>query len=411
MKNIEVGVSESFMEYLIDWDHEEYFIYGGYGSGKSDTTALKLLKLSFEESRIILVSRKVYATLQDSCYRLLKQVAARYQMDMFLEYKTSPLYIKNRLTGSEFIFKGLDKSEKLKSLPEVSVAWMEECSEFSYDDYMEIRGRLRHPTQSIHRLLTTNPISKSSWIYNHFFLNKKIDKSKIFIHHSTCDDNPFLPQSYIDNLDELKHTDPILYRIARKGEFGTDGIRVLQNVVSVPHDEVTEAINNIHEPLLNAGMDFGFTTSYNALIRNAVDHENGILYIYYEYYKNHMTDDKTSEEISEFKETGELIYADSAEPKTIAFYQQEGFNMYSCTKFPGSRLQNTKKVQRFKKIIVSDQCPKCYEELKDLVFKKDKNGNIVPDQFNIDPHSFSAIWYSLDDYEVSSLKGDDITFL
>ena len=411
MSSINVGVSESFMEYLLDWNHEEYFIYGGYGSGKSDTTALKLLKLSFEESRIILVTRKVYATLQDSCYRLLKQVAARYQMDMFLEYKTSPLYIKNKITGSEFIFKGLDKSEKLKSLPEVSVAWMEECSEFSYDDYMEIRGRLRHPTQSIHRLLTTNPISKSSWIYNHYFLNDRIDKSKIFIHHSTCDDNPFLPQSYIDNLDELQYTDPILYRIARQGEFGTDGVRVLQNVEQWEHEKVNEAINKIYDPLMVAGMDFGFSESYNALMRCAVDHEEKILYIYYEYYKRGMTDVQTVEDIRDFEETGELIYGDSAEPKTIAFYQQENINMVACKKFPGSRLQNTKKMQRFKKIVISDKCPNCYEELSDLVFKKDKNGNIIPDKFNIDPHSFSALWYALDDYEVSSLKGDEIIII
>ena len=33
----------------------------------------------------------------------------------------------------------------------------------------------------------------------------KIDKRKISILHSTCDDNPYLPQSYIDNLDELQY--------------------------------------------------------------------------------------------------------------------------------------------------------------------------------------------------------------
>jgi phage terminase large subunit len=408
MKGINVGISESFIDYLLDWNHEEYFIYGGYGSGKSDTTALKLLKLSFEDERLILVTRKVYGTLKDSCYRLLKQVAQRYQMDMFLEYRVSPLYIRNKITGTEFIFKGLDDKEKLKSLPNVSVAWLEECSEFTYDDYQEIRGRLRHPTKSVHRLLTTNPISKSSWIYNHFFKNEKIDRSKIYTHHSTCDDNPFLPSSYVATLDELKHTDEILYRIARLGEFGTDGARVLQNVESWEHSKVLEAISKIYDPLDFAGMDFGFSESYNALIRFTVDSEEKILYITYEYYIRGLTDVQTAIEIKDFYDTGELITADSAEPKTIAFYQQEGFNMRPCKKFPGSRLQNTKKMQRFKKIIISDQCPNCYEELKDLVFKKDRNGNVLPDQFNIDPHSFSAIWYGLDDYEVSSLKGDDI---
>ena len=329
-------------------------------------------------------------------------------MESFFEIRKSPLYIKNKITGSEFIFKGLDDKEKLKSLPNVSIAWMEECSEFSYDDYKEIRGRLRSHEHSIHRILTTNPISKSSWIYDHFFKNEKIDHNKIYMHHSTCDDNPFLPQSYIDNLDELQHVDPILYRIARLGEFGTDGERVLRCVELTGYEKGMKAINLIRNPIYNAVMDFGYATSYNSLVRTCIDNENNYLYIYYEYYDNHKTDDITVEDIREFEKTGELIYGDSAEPKTIAYYQQCGFNMYPCTKFPGSRLQNTKKIQRFKKVIILDNCPNTYEELNDLVFAKDKNGHIIPDKFNIDPHSFSAIWYALDDYQVCDFKVYDI---
>lgn len=74
-------------------------------------------------------------------------------------------------------------------------------------------------------------------------------------------------------------------------------------------------------------------------------------------------------------------------------------------KGPGSRLQNTKKVKRFKRIICSEACPDVIRELKNLTFAKDKNGKIIEDEFNIDPHTFSAIWYGLDDYEVASLKG------
>jgi phage terminase large subunit len=49
--------------------------------------------------------------------------------------------------------------------------------------------------------------------------------------------------------------------------------------------------------------------------------------------------------------------------------------------------------------------------LKFLTYKLDKNGNIIPDEFKIDPHTFSAIWYGLDGYEVSDLKGGAVTFL
>ncbi|MBZ1195105.1 terminase large subunit, partial [Clostridioides difficile] len=44
------------------------------------------------------------------------------------------------------------------------------------------------------------------------------------------------------------------------------------------------------------------------------------------------------------------------------------------------------------------------KELKNLTYATDKNGNLIYDEFNIDPHTFSAIWYALDGYEVSDIK-------
>ena len=38
----------------------------------------------------------------------------------------------------------------------------------------------------------------------------------------------------------------------------------------------------------------------------------------------------------------------------------------------------------------------------------DKDGNIIEDEFNSDPHTLSAIWYALDDYEVEDLKGENL---
>jgi phage terminase large subunit len=269
-------------------------------------------------------------------------------------------------------------------------------------------------------ILSTNPVSKDNWTYKHFFKDEQnnrfiLDDEELYekrtiitndtyYHHSTADDNLFLPESYIEQLDELKDYDPDLYRIARKGHFGVNGVKVLPQFEVAPHDEVMEAIRRIPNPIKRVGMDFGFETSYNAIIRMVVDPNKQYLYIYWEYYKNKMTDDQTAEEIKEFKETGELIRADSAEPKTIQFYKQNGFNMRAAKKFQGSRLQYTRKVKRFKKIICSDQCKNTIRELKNLTYKKDKNDEIIPDEFNIDPHTLSAIWYGLDDYEVSDLK-------
>ena len=101
----------------------------------------------------------------------------------------------------------------------------------------------------------------------------------------------------------------------------------------------------------------------------------------------------------------QYIIADSAEPKTIHFYALEGFKMVPCHKFEGSRLANTKKVKRFKRIICSTNCPNARRELSTLTYAKDKKTDrLIPDEFNIDPHTFSAIWYALDNYFVADVK-------
>lgn len=284
-------------------------------------------------------------------------------------------------------------------------------------------GRLRHPTLDLHMILSTNPVSESNWSFKHFFKDAKskllvLDDQELYkrrtmvvgntyYHHSTADDNLFLPESYVEQLDELKGFDPDLYRIARKGQFGVTGIRVLPQFVTKPHEEVMKEIATIRRPLRRTGMDFGFTTSYNALVRMVVDREKQILYIFEEYYKNRQTDDVTVQELQHLKR--ENITADHAEPKTIAYFKKSGFRMEGAKKGAGSRLQSTKKVKRFKQIICSDACPNTIYELEDLTFKVDKHDEVVEDDFSIDPHTLSAIWYGLDDYEVADIKGSSLT--
>ena len=62
--------------------------------------------------------------------------------------------------------------------------------------------------------------------------------------------------------------------------------------------------------------------------------------------------------------------------------------MYGAKKYIGSRLQNTKKMKRFNKIVCSPRCKNTIRELKDLTYKKDSRGNAIYDEFNIDPHTF-----------------------
>lgn len=438
MASATMNVSPSFDNFIFDWDYEKYLVLGGYGSGKSHSIVQKIILKLYEEKRKACVIRQVYDTHKESTFDLLKTVLD--DMGLLAEegvrkhkrkvcWKVSPLEFKFP-NGSRIIFKGMDDTEKIKSLNGVSIVWIEECSEISQAAYLELLGRIRTPGKSMHFILSCNPVGKFNWVYQTFFkktnedgteeivLNdellyerKTVVKNKVYYHHSTCNDNPFLPIEYIRRLDEMKKYDKPLWLVAKLGRFGATGLRVLPQFEVMDYKLVNQAVTTIEEKFHRTGMDFGFETSYNAVVKLAIDDKNKWLYIYDEYYKNKMTDDKTAIDLVEWDNTikDRLIKADCAEPKAIQYYKQEGFKMRPCKKLAdrkteGSRIANTKKCKRFVRIICSSKCANTIKELKDLTYKKNKDGSLNYGQFDIDPHTFSAIWYALDDYTVANVK-------
>lgn len=399
--NIEKEVNPHFEDFLFNWEYKFYFLVGGYGSSKSYHVALKIVLKLLEEKRTVLVVREVYDTIRDSCFALFDEIIEELGLAGRVKCVTSPMQIRFP-NGSKIIFRGMDKPTKLKSIHNISIVWLEECSEIKYEGFKELIGRLRHPTLQLFMILSTNPVGKRNWSFKHFFTMAKVDdkflyKKRIlavgntYYHHSVADDNFFLPKSYIEQLDEMKTYDPDLYRVARLGQFGVNGKLVLPQFTVQPHARVMKIVDDIPSRYLRVGMDFGFEDSYNAVVRMAIDPDKKYLYIYWEYYKNHMTDDETADDLEEFVETKEKIRAESAEPKAIAYFRKRGFKMVATHKNQGtrhSRIDNTRKVKRFKKIICSDQCIHCIEELKDLTYAVDKSGEIIPDEFSLDAHTF-----------------------
>lgn len=439
-------VSPAFEDFIFNWDYEQYLLLGGYGSGKSYHTAFKIILKLLEEKRKALVVRQVYDTIQESCYDLFCEILDemglltsspyeyRKNRNLVLALK-SPLRF-NFHNGSKIIFKGLDKPEKVKSINNVSIVWLEECSEINFMAYEELLGRIRTPHVSMHFILSCNPVGKENWVYKHFFRDldedgddvvildenklyekKCVVKNGVYYHHSLPTDNPWLPWQYLKRLDGLQKFDNHLYMVARWGRFGATGTRVLpQLMVATDARKFVKAVQDLGPANYYYGFDFGFEESYNAVVSMAVDTKRGYLYIFDEIYINHVTDDKMAnlDEMQDLKQRlldynadgyGKQIVADNEDPKAISYYRQQGFPIRACrNKFAGSRLSNTRKIKRFRKIIVSPKCKNTIRELKDLTYKKDPKGNVVYDQFNIDPHTFSAIWYGLDNVTVADVK-------
>lgn len=426
---VDKKISPIYYEFMTDWFYKTYLLVGGYGSGKSYHIALKILLKLIQEKRKAMVVREVYDTIGDSCFSLLCEILddlGLYTDDVSAWRRNSTLALCTRSpyritfhNGSSIIFKGMDKPSKLKSINGVSIVWLEECSEIKYDGYKELLGRIRTPGVSLHFILSCNPIGKENWVYRHFF--KRLDdegnestilddeelyKKKFIVlgdtyyMHTTPDDNIFLPKEYIRTLDKMREYDPVLWRVARLGQFGANGTLVLPQLVVAESASIFKAsIAALGDKNKYFGFDFGFEDSYNAVISMAVDSVHSVLYVYDEIYINHVTDSsmaalpemqKLKMRLDNMYESGcnKIIVADNEDPKAIEYYRQCGFRIRACrNKFAGSRLSNTRKIKRFNRIVISPKCTNTIRELKDLTYAKDSKGNVIYDQFNIDPHT------------------------
>ena len=128
-------------------DNRYLVFYGGAGSGKSYFIAQRyIVKLLECKTCNLLVVRAYANTNRISTYSLLKQVIGKWNLEKYFKCYDSEPKIRCTLNGNTVIFKGLDDSEKLKSVTfpkgELTDIWAEEASEItSEQDFNQLDVR------------------------------------------------------------------------------------------------------------------------------------------------------------------------------------------------------------------------------------------------------------------------------
>ena len=161
--------NEAYIPYLKNQTRYEIF-YGGAGSGKSYFIAQRiLLDIMQNKNQKVIVARKVARTNRHSTYALLRSLIYKWNLDKFFRVNKSELEI-TFVNGSQIIFSGLDDAEKLKSIANITGIWVEEASEITEEDFMQLDLRLRGGSDKPNWfVLSFNPISQLSWLKAHFF--------------------------------------------------------------------------------------------------------------------------------------------------------------------------------------------------------------------------------------------------
>jgi phage terminase large subunit len=259
----------------MDYSKRYECYYGGAGSGKSVFIGQKLVAKACKYVRKVLVIRKYGTTLNDSVFQLIRDQLKKWHLieHCKINFSTYTITLPN---GSMFLFKGLDDSEKIKSITDITDIWVEEATEITEDDFTQLDLRLRALADDLQLICSFNPVSKANWVYKKWFDPKTIvDFAVTMILKTTYKDNRFLPASYIKALEEKMYSNPVYYKVYALGEFAVAEGLVITNWTKEDFNYMELAQTLDHR----TGMDLGFTDP-SAVIDSLYDKDNKTIYIF-----------------------------------------------------------------------------------------------------------------------------------
>ncbi|MEG2521267.1 MAG: PBSX family phage terminase large subunit [Anaerovoracaceae bacterium] len=381
-------------------------VKGSRASKKSKTTALYFIyNLMKYPGANLLVVRKVFRTIADSCYKELQWATDRLGVSHLWEFKTSPLEATYIPTGQKIYFRGFDDPLKITSITvktgSLCWVWVEEAYEIMHESDFDmlnesVRGVV--PDGLFKQFtLTFNPWNEHHWIKEKFFDTE--DDSDILAITTNYMCNEWLDESDFKMFETMKEKNPRRYQVAGLGEWG-----IVDGLVFENWEEKSFDLNPDLESAF--GLDFGYTNDPSALFCGQVDKKNKIIYVFDEMYKKGMSNEKIHEAITKMGYSKEKITADSSEPKSIARLRELGIiRIKRARKGKDSISNGIDNIQDYK-IIIHPRCVNFITEISNYAWEKDKFGkktNRPIDDFN---HMMDAMRYALEDV----VKGDKFSF-
>lgn len=397
IKPFEIMVSESF--YPLLERQERYLVFcGGGGSGKSEFIGRKIFyRCMLEGNHKVLVLRKVRVTCRESVIAVMKSILDEAEIK-YKENKTDRILVFYNTRGqrNELHFDGLDESEKIKSIKGVTMIWMEETTEFTEKDFMQIDLRLRGKTSHYKQImLSFNPDEAvAPWLKEMFFEDENVKTGTgkyedSYIHHSTIDDNPILSEQleYRRILDRIK--DPVYRAIYRRGIWAlARGIIFDWDVVPLPTKD-----RDWYDDIFYGG-DFGYSVDPAALVE--IFRKADEFWVREVIYEKGLTNIRLAKKMVEDESIDHENYSywDSAEPKSIDELYDLGVNAMAALKGADS-VRASIDFLKSMTIHIVEGSENLKSERKTYKWQEDKEGNSLNKPVDFKNHAIDATRYGI----------------
>lgn len=372
-------------------------VKGARASGKSTAGGFKVVHDIIKYPWLNwLVIRQYQTTQKDSTFSNLKQIITALGLERLFKFTVSPLEITYLPNGTKIYFKGADDPLKLTSITpavgKIARVWWEEAYELkSEDDFDKVDKSIRGilPEGGFYQhLLTFNPWSDRHWLKREFF-DEETRKTNTLAFTTTYKNNAFLDDDFIEMMEEMKVRNPERARVVVYGDWG-----IAEGLVFDGKFELEDFNPDDIQGRLVMGLDFGFTHDPTAFVKAKVVGSD--IYVFDGFYQQGLLNDQIARQVAQHGGTMGSVYADSAEPRTIAELRTRGLSrIIPAGKGKDSLVQRTEFMKQYT-YHIHPSVSWLADEMSTYVYKKDKFDKQTNVPVDGDDHAIQALGYALE---------------
>ena len=335
-------------------------LQGGTRSGKSYSAVQYTIVKALEESGLMIsIVRKSFPSLRISALRDFKEIMK--SLDIWDEDKwkasENTYFFDN---GSMIEFLSVQDSERRKGTKR-DILLIDEANELDYEDYFQLFIRTTEKT-----ILCYNPSFPPQ---THWITQQVHSHPESSVKISTYNDNPFLEDSIVTEIERLKTTSPSYWTIYGTGEFGMVEGLVFDNF------SITDTIEEDAE-LMGYGLDFGFTADETSLIALWKGKEG--IYLDEIFYMRGLLMNEIGNLIRGVYEVEgkAVVIADSSEPRGIEEIFRMGINIKPAVKGKDSIIAGID-IMKQHHIFITKRSKNLIDEFYSYQWMKDKADNLT----------------------------------
>ena len=295
----------------------------------------------------------------------------RYKSDNFnkstLKYTFS--------NGSYIEFFSADQPDRLRGARRTDL-YVNECNNITFDAYYQLAIRTSGDIW-----LDYNPASLF-WVDREIIGQEDVDFITL-----TYKDNEALSKTIVQEIEKAKYKTSEYWRNWWK-VYGLGQIGSLEGVCITEWQEIKlpkEA------RLLSYGMDFGYTNDPTTLIA-LYKYNNAYIFDEVIYQKKLLNSDIS--DLLKANEVTDIIYADNAEPKSIAELKNYGHTVLPCIKGKDSIVYGINLINQ-NEIYITSRSKNLINELQSYIWIVDKEGNKVNKPIDAFNHCIDAARYAI----------------